>query len=150
MPAFNRRRTACLSTGSSQINCRSAQFCLLLHLEAAGWPAKWMTGVEHDQERDVRGVRTLRVVRGNAEDLQLPPEVTPALRRACEADVRRLCIGVNPTIAKVKVCVSSRFSELGKRCQISDRVGRLQAVAADGDCVARKHSRWQCRSSPPL
>lgn len=61
-----------------------------------------------------------------AEDLQLPPEVTPALRRACEADVRRLCIGVSPTIAKVKVCVSSRFSELGKRCQIQIALAGLR------------------------
>lgn len=53
-----------------------------------------------------------------AEDLQLPPEVTPQLRAACEADVRRLCIGTNPTIAKVKVCVTAKFSQLGNRCKV--------------------------------
>ena len=34
------------------------------------------------------------------EKLQLPPEVTPVIRAACENDVRRLCIGSSPTIAR--------------------------------------------------
>ena len=53
-----------------------------------------------------------------SEDIKLPPEVTPQLRAACENDVRRLCIGTNPTVAKVKVCVASKFLQLGKRCQV--------------------------------
>jgi hypothetical protein len=28
-----------------------------------------------------------------------------------------LCIGVDPTIAKVKSCVMEKFLQLGKRCQ---------------------------------
>lgn len=54
----------------------------------------------------------------NAEDFQLPPEVTPQIRAACESDVRRLCIDANPTVAKVKVCVSAKFSQLGNRCKM--------------------------------
>jgi len=53
-----------------------------------------------------------------AEELQLPPEVTPKLRAACESDVRRLCIGKRPTIAKVKRCVAKKFFKLGRRCQM--------------------------------
>ena len=53
-----------------------------------------------------------------AEELKLPPEVTPQLRAACEGDVRRLCVGPTPTVAKVKSCVASKFFQLGKRCQI--------------------------------
>lgn len=53
-----------------------------------------------------------------AEELILPPEVTPQLRAACESDVRRLCIGKKPTIAKVKQCVAKKFFKLGRRCQI--------------------------------
>ncbi len=53
----------------------------------------------------------------NAEQFKLPPEVTPRLRAACEGDVRRLCIGDNPTVAKVKSCVMSKFMRLGTRCQ---------------------------------
>ena len=53
-----------------------------------------------------------------AEEYQLPPEVTPAMKAACETDVRRLCIGANPTVAKVKSCVTSKFMQLGKRCQV--------------------------------
>jgi len=54
-----------------------------------------------------------------AEELKLPMEVTPALRAACETDVRRLCLGANPTVDKVKSCVFAKFMQLGKRCQIS-------------------------------
>lgn len=53
-----------------------------------------------------------------AEEFQLPPEVTPAMRAACETDVRRLCIGENPTVAKVKACVYAKFFKLGRRCQV--------------------------------
>jgi hypothetical protein len=54
----------------------------------------------------------------DAEDFKLPPEVTPALRAACETDVRRLCIGENPTVAKVKRCVALKYFQLGRKCQV--------------------------------
>jgi hypothetical protein len=53
-----------------------------------------------------------------AEEFQLPKEVTPAMRAACETDVRRLCIGQNPTVAKVKACVYAKFFKLGRKCQV--------------------------------
>jgi hypothetical protein len=51
------------------------------------------------------------------EKFKLPPEVTPALRAACETDVRRLCVGRNPTVHKIRLCVMAKFFKLGKRCQ---------------------------------
>ena len=63
------------------------------------------------------GVSSFAVYAGEA-DIKLPPEVTPQLRAACEKDVRRLCIGVNPSVSKVKVCVKSKFFQLGRTCQI--------------------------------
>lgn len=48
---------------------------------------------------------------------QLPPEVTPALRAACEADVRRLCITDGSTVQTVRQCVMAKFFELGPRCR---------------------------------
>ena len=54
----------------------------------------------------------------SAEEFQLPPEVTPSLRAACESDVRRLCIGISPSVAKVKSCVAVKFMQLGRRCQV--------------------------------
>jgi hypothetical protein len=59
----------------------------------------------------------LSVSVARAEELKLPPEVTPSMRAACETDVRRLCIGSQPTFAKVKRCVAAKFMQLGKRCQ---------------------------------
>ena len=54
-----------------------------------------------------------------AEELKLPPEVTPALRAACESDVRRLgCIDATPTYSEVKSCVIARYSKLGQRCKL--------------------------------
>lgn len=52
------------------------------------------------------------------EGFKLPPEVTPALRAACEADVRRLCIGENPTVESVKRCVEQKYTQLGSRCKV--------------------------------
>lgn len=54
-----------------------------------------------------------------AEELKLPKQVTPALRAVCETDVRRLCVGANPTVDSVKTCVVARFALLNKRCQIA-------------------------------
>jgi len=53
-----------------------------------------------------------------AEEFKLPPEVTPSMRAACETDVRRLCIGENPTVAKVKRCVLAKYFQLGRKCQV--------------------------------
>lgn len=53
-----------------------------------------------------------------AQDFKMPPEVTPALRAACEQDVRRLCIDENPSVAKVKSCVARRYLELSSRCKM--------------------------------
>lgn len=61
-----------------------------------------------------------------AEEYQLPPEVTPQLRAACETDVRRLCLGENPTVSKVKACISSKFLQLGKRCQLQITLAGLK------------------------
>jgi hypothetical protein len=61
-----------------------------------------------------------------AEDFKMPPEVTPALRAACEADVRRLCIGENPTVPKVKSCVRAKFLQLGNRCKMQITLAGLK------------------------
>jgi hypothetical protein len=52
------------------------------------------------------------------ENVKLPPGITPELRAACEADVRRLCIDDSPSIPKVKACVAQKFFQLGRRCQV--------------------------------
>jgi hypothetical protein len=61
-----------------------------------------------------------------AQDYRLPPEVTPALRAACESDVRRLCIDENPTVSKVKSCVALKFLQLGRRCQMQITIAGLK------------------------
>jgi hypothetical protein len=54
-----------------------------------------------------------------AEEIKLPPEVTPTLRAACESDVRRIgCLGPAPTYSKVKSCVIAKYAQLGKRCKV--------------------------------
>lgn len=61
-----------------------------------------------------------------ADTYQLPPEVTPALRSACEGDVRRLCIGEDPSVSKVKRCIAAKFLQLGKRCQMQIALAGLR------------------------
>jgi hypothetical protein len=54
-----------------------------------------------------------------AEEPKLPPEVTPALRAACESDVRRIgCVDSTPTYSEVKSCVIARYAKLGQRCKV--------------------------------
>lgn len=60
-----------------------------------------------------------------AEGLVLPPEVTPALRAACEQDVRRLCISENSTLSSVRSCVVRRYAELSARCKVQIAVAGL-------------------------
>ena len=50
--------------------------------------------------------------------LELPKEVTPAIRAACEKDVRRLCIKPDSTVETVKACVKRKFRKLNARCKI--------------------------------
>ena len=52
------------------------------------------------------------------EELPMPPEITPAIRAACEADVRRLCVGRKPTVERVKSCVIEKFDQLNHRCKM--------------------------------
>lgn len=54
---------------------------------------------------------------GARDGFKLPPEVTPAMRAACESDVRRLCINDDSTVETVKQCVLANFRKLGTRCQ---------------------------------
>jgi hypothetical protein len=51
-------------------------------------------------------------------DIKIPPEVTPAMRAACEADVRRLCITPEANVQSVRQCVLANFMRLGRRCQM--------------------------------
>jgi hypothetical protein len=54
-----------------------------------------------------------------AGEVKLPPEVTPALRAACESDVRRIgCVDATPTYSEVKSCVIGKYAQLGKRCKV--------------------------------
>jgi hypothetical protein len=60
----------------------------------------------------------ISVPAGASDDIKLPPEVTPALRAACETDVRRLCITADSTVQSVKQCVLAKFLRLGRKCQM--------------------------------
>ena len=72
------------------------------------------------------GAAILVSAAAEAEDFKLPPEVTPQLRAACETDVRRLCIGANPTVEKVRSCVAAKFTQLGRRCQVQIAMAGLK------------------------
>ena len=62
-------------------------------------------------------ISTLGGVAVASDEIKLPPEVTPAVRAACEADVRRLCIVEGSTVESVKNCVISKYLRLGARCR---------------------------------
>lgn len=51
------------------------------------------------------------------EPYKVPPEITPAIRAACESEVRALCFTLRPTEASVVRCVRKKFDQLGTACQ---------------------------------
>jgi hypothetical protein len=59
----------------------------------------------------------------NSEPYKIPAEITPAIRAACESEVRALCFGLRPTEAGVVSCVRKKFNQLGSACQ-----GKLTAA----------------------
>ena len=52
-----------------------------------------------------------------ASDIKLPKEITPQIRVACEADVRRLCIRPNSSQFSVKICVLANLGRLNATCR---------------------------------
>lgn len=56
----------------------------------------------------------------------LPPQITPAIREACETDVRRLCVRDGSTEWSVKTCVLRNLDRLNAQCrQKLDAAGLL-------------------------
>lgn len=80
-----------------------------------------------------------------AQHFELPPEVTPALRAACEADVRRMCIDDSPTVEKVKACVQRRYSELSARCKIA----LVAAGLGGGQATPKEPARRAASTAAP-
>ena len=69
----------------------------------------------------VRGLLAMSMVAavgGTAVAVDLPKEVTPEIRAACEKDVRRLCIRRRSTFKSVKACVKKNFRQLNRSCQV--------------------------------
>ena len=53
-----------------------------------------------------------------ASAFKLPRQVTPAVRAACETDVRRLCVRRGSTMSTVKTCVRRKFMRLNFNCKM--------------------------------
>jgi hypothetical protein len=51
------------------------------------------------------------------EKFQLPPEITPAVRAACEQNVRQICVTPTSTQDSIVSCVRRNFISLNKRCR---------------------------------
>jgi hypothetical protein len=47
----------------------------------------------------------------------MPKSVTPAVRAACEGDVRRLCVRKDSTVDTVTACVYANFIRFNAKCQ---------------------------------
>jgi hypothetical protein len=51
------------------------------------------------------------------DKFELPPQITPAIRAACEQNVRQLCVTSSSTTDSVVSCVRRNFINLNKRCR---------------------------------
>jgi hypothetical protein len=56
-------------------------------------------------------------VRVASNDFVLPKSITPAVRAACESDVRRLCVRKDSTVDTVTACVYLSFVRFNAKCQ---------------------------------
>jgi hypothetical protein len=61
-----------------------------------------------------------------ADDYKLPASITPAVKSACESDVRRLCVDGSPTYSEVKSCVIAKFGQFGTRCKMQAALAGLR------------------------
>ena len=52
--------------------------------------------------------------------------ITPAVKAACESDVRRYCVDSDPSFAKVKACVIAKFGQFGTRCKMQAAMAGLK------------------------
>ena len=64
------------------------------------------------------GALVLGSIAQPAAAFKLPKQVTPALRAACETDVRRLCVRRGSTVSTVKSCVRRKFMRLNFNCKM--------------------------------
>jgi hypothetical protein len=51
------------------------------------------------------------------EKFKLPPEITPAIRAACEDNVRALCVTPTSTQSSIVSCVRRNFINLNRNCR---------------------------------
>ncbi len=78
--------------------------------------------------------------------LELPSKITPAVRAACETDVRRMCVKADSTVASVKACVIRRYESLNGGCKVQLAKAGLwppsspAAAASSKARKARKHT----------
>lgn len=56
-------------------------------------------------------------IRVASAEFVLPKQITPAVRAACEGDVRRFCVRKGATVETVKACVYLNFGKLNAKCQ---------------------------------
>jgi glutamate racemase len=56
-------------------------------------------------------------IRLASNEFVIPKAVTPAVRAACEGDVRRLCVRKDSTADTVKSCVYANFVRFNAKCQ---------------------------------
>ncbi len=61
-----------------------------------------------------------------ADEAKFPAGITPAVKSACENDVRRLCVDESPTYSKVKACVIAKFGQFGARCKMQVALAGLK------------------------
>ena len=51
------------------------------------------------------------------EKFKLPPEITPAIRAACEDNVRALCVTSASSQSSIVSCVRRNFTSLNRNCR---------------------------------
>jgi hypothetical protein len=98
------------SLGLAKKDFRLLRATVTFNLDGSGLKTKWITSV-------LFSFMAVGAIHGSAHAFDLPKEVTPAIRAACERDVRRLCVRANSTLSSVKTCVVRKFDRLNFDCR---------------------------------
>jgi len=75
----------------------------------------------------------LSIVSVAAAAQEAPPTPGPAVRQACQADIQKLCTGVQPGGGRIRACIAQHRDELSPPCREALASARAHRRAAKGN-----------------